>query len=142
MEPLSALGLAAAVVQFVDFASRLFKDIRDSDETAKNPDLAVVTDDLRNLSAVVERKSSSLRATDIAPGSSNGILLRLCGECKEISSEPDQLLRQLRPENLLKFKTFVMAAKRVWSESKVKEMRMHLKEKRQQMMISGIICIW
>ena len=53
MDPLTALGLAANVIQFVDFASKLFspeKEIHEVGTSKQNLDLGVIVDDLNAFS--------------------------------------------------------------------------------------------
>ena len=68
MEPLTALGLAANIFQFIDFASKLFslgQDIYRAGESRRNIGLRLILKDLRGLSEnLKDNTGASSSATD------------------------------------------------------------------------------
>ena len=62
MEPLTALGLAANIFQFIDFASKLFslgQDIYRAGESTRNIGLSLIVKDLRGLSEKLKDDTSA-----------------------------------------------------------------------------------
>jgi hypothetical protein len=96
MEPLSALSVAAAVVQFVDFGTRLLSQTREiykssTGQTERVSLLKRVTRDLDSLTSRVEEKAATLRV-NAPPGSADAIFLESCKQCKEVGGELADLL--------------------------------------------------
>lgn len=149
MDPISALGAAAAVTQFVDYTIIILKDTREiiksvKGQTAKNIELSLISTDLKRLIEDVDNKSLSLATneTDL----SEDVFLRLCGECREIA---DQLLAscaRLQATGVTRLDTvassFVVAVKGVWKSGKLEDLRQRLDQVRQQMMMATLTFLW
>jgi len=149
MDPMSALSVAAAVIQFVDFGSRLvsttYKIYRSpSGQTSKNVALAVIGKDLAHLTSRVEVHAKALRIS--GENTSSETFLRLCNECKEISLELHGALDRLQASGTRKIEyaksSFLVALKTIWSESKVKILEHQMSEARQQVIMSAVVCLW
>jgi hypothetical protein len=149
MEPLSVLAVAAAVVQFVDYGTRLFTDAREiykssPNQTKNRVELTAVSQDLARLSNEVDARSKSLNLGDV--GDSEEVFLRLCRECKGISDELQESLAKLQARGTTKFEraanSFFVALKSVWSAKRVEELAERLKEMRQQMMMAVLVFLW
>jgi hypothetical protein len=87
MEPLSALGIAAAGVQFIDFATRLLSDTVEtyksaSGQTERVTSLKQVTKDLGALTSRLEEKASGLRK-DALPESPMPFSLTTAGSAEK-----------------------------------------------------------
>jgi hypothetical protein len=150
MDPLTAVSLAACVVQFTDFGIRLLSESHDiyksaSGQTLRTIKLSTVASDLSLLSGEVEQQVRKLTSTSPA-GRSELTLVRLCGECKVVSQELQKALAHLRVDGSgsvnLTIKSFVVAVKGFWSSDKINGLRDELVEIRQQMMMAGIVCLW
>ncbi|KAM0347336.1 hypothetical protein ACHAPU_004855 [Fusarium lateritium] len=101
MDPLSALGIAAAVVQFVDFGQRLLsetwqvyrstsgKDLELHELSLVSKDLAQISQSIKN--AVNARKSGVSGVSQDA----DSLLLRVCGECDAIARDINKALPQI-----------------------------------------------
>ncbi|TRX88264.1 hypothetical protein FHL15_010831 [Xylaria flabelliformis] len=92
MNPLDAISLAAAVVQFTDFGVRLLSETMQvyksvSGMTSQTVELKTIKDDLRQLSQSIEGKSAQLAVPIKPPRKSEQNLLRLCRTCQELSTE-------------------------------------------------------
>lgn len=92
MDPLSAISVAAAVVQFVDFSSRLLMDtveiFRSSANQPGNRDNIDISEISRDLSALSDEVQSQYRLVGIPPnGGSEEVFVRLCATCKAIGEE-------------------------------------------------------
>ncbi|KAJ2985030.1 hypothetical protein NUW58_g5750 [Xylaria curta] len=92
MDPLNAISLAAAVVQFTDFsvrflseAARVYKSA--SGTTSQAMELKTVDQDLRQLSRSIQEKSAQLADPRKPLRESEQKLLQLCRTCEELSEE-------------------------------------------------------
>lgn len=97
MDPLSALSVAATVVQFIDFSSKILNGAReihnsDSGMTSENASLRLIVADLQNL-------SSNLGSVNFQPGwqrNSDQIALQdLANQCQKFSEELSAILEKL-----------------------------------------------
>jgi hypothetical protein len=69
MDPLTAFGLAANILQFIDFAGRLFglgKEIYRSGESARNLHLGLIVKDLNSLSLNLKNDTGPLSGTTLS----------------------------------------------------------------------------
>lgn len=112
MDPLSAIGLASSIVQFVDFATKLAYGARQiyvsgAGSTAENADVELCASELESLCT---RLNSSTSPT---PWSSDDeALCRLAGRCRAISNDLSTLLRKIKARNPeSKWNCFVSAIK-------------------------------
>jgi len=161
MEPLSALGLAAAVVQFLDFGSRMFRDLREiygsaERTTVKHIELSALADELSELAGSVERNTAAsneprdsgkgLPSTDDDHEKSQEIFFRLCHECQEINQEIQELLGELQAQGTTRIRlaadSLLVALKGIWSASKLKGLQDRLRETRQQIMMAVLVVLW
>lgn len=87
IDPWNALGLAAAVVQFVEFGCKITREtreIRDTDSSVTVYHLTLLTDDLSKISASLrERLQSS--SSSLQP--SRDDLVRLCIDSMSLKPE-------------------------------------------------------
>jgi len=108
MEPLSALSVAAAAVQFLDFGAQLIGDARKiySSSRGLTPEfieLSQVAKDLSTLSAAIDAKMQASKLGESEHQTPAGMqaeseqtLLRLCHECKAIEAELQATLGKLQ----------------------------------------------
>lgn len=151
MDPLSALVVAASVVQFTDVGIRLLSTTREvyisaSGQTKHAIELSAVATDLKQLSEQVEQKSCSLRSHPGQTSDSEEIFLRLCGECQKVSTELLDALAKLkaRGRNWLNYAktSFLVALKSIWSEKKIDELRKRLSRIKEEMTAAALFCLW
>ncbi|KAK3324886.1 hypothetical protein B0H66DRAFT_587764 [Apodospora peruviana] len=122
MEPLSALSIAASVVQFVDFGRRLFGEgveIYTEGRSSRNLELSAIAADFENLSREVNEKSRLLPAGP--PGTSQDTFLRLCKECKE---------------------SFAAVIRTIWSADRIQGINSRLDDIKGQIMLAAIVHMW
>lgn len=149
MEPLSALGAAAAVTQFVDYTITILKDTREiikssRGQTAKHIELSSIAQDLTRLAEDVDDKSKSLVTSDA--DHSEQVFLRLCGECKKIADELLASCTRLQSTGVTRLEitasSFVAAVKGVWKSGKIEDLHGRLDQLRQQMMMAVLTFLW
>jgi len=131
LDPITALGVAGNIVQFIDFglkATSKAREIHRNDKgmTVEHADLQLVTKDLVALSA-------QLYATVGLSGQTEA-LEELCGKCAKTSIE---LLSALQTFTVTgaksKWKSTRKALKSLWGREKVEEIKKRLLEFREQL---------
>lgn len=95
MDPVNALGIAAAVVHFADFGFRLVKSAWElykspSGQASEYIELSVVSQDLSNLADAIKAK------LDESQGSVGEVFTRLYRECKSANDELQSILSKLK----------------------------------------------
>ena len=152
MDPLSALSIAAAVVQFVEFGSNIVKGAHDAYKSASNPttkDYNVVIDS-HDLSRLVENIESKLneghstrgetypRTRDIE--SSEDIFRRLCNDCEEVASSLEHIFSKIRPQGKSKLtlaaSSLASELKKVVKAGEIEKLADRLSLVRQQVMMT------
>lgn len=103
MDPLSALAIAAGVVQFIDFGTRLTSAagqlyLSPSGRTAEEVELSTIASDLSQVSANVNSGIARLARGAPAEGTSEAILFAICEECAAAAKELENAIRKLRPK--------------------------------------------
>jgi hypothetical protein len=103
MDPLSAIGLAGTIVQFVDFGTKIVVEGRElykSGSLKLNAQVEAVTKELLDFG--VKFKHSSLLQDEARPPTENELALRkLCDECNEVAQQLLERLAKLKPKLLL-----------------------------------------
>ena len=128
MDPLSALGVAAAVVQFLDFSSGLisgtYKIYKAEDGDAPtNQTLRKVATDLKDISDQLNQKGDSQSGPE-----------QLCRECLDVADELTSVLdRLMKQEKQSIWSSFRLALRAVWSQDKLESLQKRLDNLRQQM---------
>ncbi len=124
MDPLSALTVASAVVQMVDFGAKLFSksvELYKSSESSlpTNIQLSLVVEDLSRISgglaAVGGLKQEQLTKDEVA-------LNRLASQCNSMANELISDLQRLVVRNpQRKWESMYKVIKAVWKEKKIHE---------------------
>lgn len=153
MEPIGALSIAAAVVQFVDLGSRIVKGAIDtyksaSDPTIRSHELDVISKDLSRLLHDVEsklrkgRSSYTALATPRDAESSDDLFPRLCGECREIHGALERIFAKLVPKGesrlALAGSSFVVELKRISAAGEIDRLSDQLNQVRQQATMAAL----
>lgn len=167
MDPITALGIAAAVVQFVDFGFRLVNDARQkyksvSGRTLELVKLSTIATDLAQLSTNIQDESSRL-GRQPAPGSSELVLREICQQCIDINveiekavklwkakqSETDEeltftfgLLRERRRDKLTGVLEKPDMFSDALSDSRMKAWRTQLDSIRLRMITASVAALW
>lgn len=151
MDPITAIGVAAAVVQFTDFGTRLLTDAMEvynsvSGQASEDVELATISNDLQLLCRSIQDKSSRLTDPRKGPSSSEQTLLRLCSTCLQLTHELDAVIKQLRARGQGKLKvaveSFAIALRKFWSREEIANFRLRISDVRQQMMMAMLTFLW
>jgi len=130
MEPFSALSVAASVIQFVDYGTRVIAKAREMYTSADGALSANV--EIENTTNRLQELSGSLRASlrqgdegfQLAPlDQAETALDKICKECIEISKKLISSLEKLRltkPHKNKRWESFGRTLKAVWEEQKIK----------------------
>ncbi|KAI0856249.1 hypothetical protein F4860DRAFT_493801 [Xylaria cubensis] len=151
MNPLDAISLAAAVVQFTDFGVRLLSETVQvyksvSGMASQTVELKTIEDDLRQLSHSIQEKSAQLADPIKPPRESEKNLLRLCRTCQELSTELATAVSRLRTHSSgrinLAVESFGVAVRKFKSRDDITDLRSRVFEVRQQMMLAMTVFLW
>ncbi|ORY09742.1 hypothetical protein BCR34DRAFT_602605 [Clohesyomyces aquaticus] len=129
MEPLSALGIATGVIQFVDFTGNLISHsvkiyrarTKAGDHDNDSHHLETITEDLVTHNAAL---ADSIRAQrnpqSSILASTDEDILRICIECEQIAAKLLVALRKLRSQKVTLWTSFLDALRTIWSEGDVR----------------------
>ena len=98
MDPLTAIGLASSIVQFVDFSTKLIHGAREiydsvSGETEENRSLEAVVSEMERLSSKLLSPNNPQQTED------ERALCRLAAECNILSDQILGLLEKIKPKD-------------------------------------------
>ncbi|KAK3897567.1 hypothetical protein C8A05DRAFT_38875, partial [Staphylotrichum tortipilum] len=152
MEPLSALGVAAAGVQFIDFTTKLLSNTVEtyrsaSGTTEKITSLENITTELNTLTARVQEKAAQLPQSP-APESPNGLFLDACRQCQDISKQLATVLQPLAVKRPSKFQrksvasALAVALRGAMSEKKIQDLSTQLQMIQQRMQLAALVSLW
>ncbi len=129
MESIEAFGVAAGVLQFVNFATTLVataNDIRNSAEGLgpHNTHLADVTNRLHFLVSKIQNSEGSEGSAASAPSEEMKIMKDLCRGCLDLSQELSHRLEKLRANgaSMSRFRSYRMALEAVWDKSTIESL--------------------
>ena len=134
MDPLAALGVAAAVVQFVSFAAQLIEGAHAihhsiAGQTAENEQLDFVITEMKNLSG---RLASSKPLCD--QSNDEKAVGRLTAQCATLSNAILDILERVRAKNpKSKWSSAKAALKGAWGASEKEELQQQLDSCRSQL---------
>ncbi|KAK3944650.1 hypothetical protein QBC46DRAFT_439011 [Diplogelasinospora grovesii] len=146
MDPLSALSLAAAVVQFVDYGSRLLRDTIEiygnlDGQSAARTKLSKTAQELRSLSNEVESRSA--QAGLPSASSSEEVFIGLCIECRAISEELQASIStvevQISSKPRRAIRSFLAALKERWPDGRIEALRSRLNEVQERMKMAVLV---
>jgi hypothetical protein len=137
MDPLSALSVAASVVQLVDFASSLLSSTHEiyhstTGQTESHKTLEQITLDLTSLNAGLLdcKHQTTIRDPELE---------RLCGGCTQVTSQLLQALRKLRAqEKHTAWKSFRKALATIWTQGEITLLQRSLDEYRAQISMHAL----
>ena len=137
MDPISALGLAGNIIQFIDFGCKLFsktKAIYKDGSLTESIDMQVVTDDLRQYSEKLRQGLQSSGTQQLGFSEDEKALLSMCDGCLQVAGEIDKALQALKLQSKPgKCKSFRHAIKSVWSDKRLAELKRRLDMYSEQM---------
>ena len=141
-EAIASLGLAANIIQFVDFATRVtdkFYDFYQSGSGAaeNGPDLETINSDLL---VVLEELRKTTSTTKISPQG----LAKLAQECQKTASQLNKLILPLltaRFQNLGKRAALKAAFKAIWRENEIESLQEKLNSFRSQLTLHLLVSL-
>ncbi|KAI8624657.1 hypothetical protein F5Y19DRAFT_490763 [Xylariaceae sp. FL1651] len=161
MAPLSILSVAAAAVQFLDFASGILINTKEAYQSSlgqvqDDVELSKVSQDFFSFTNNILSKLSDLKQVEGSQQpvySASGVekdtittLFRLCCEAEDINREIQDTLRQLQARGVNKIKlateSFAISLKRVWSADKVQKLENRLDRNRKQVTMAMLVLSW
>ena len=138
MDPLSALSVAASVVQFIDFTQSLVSgayeiSISTSRLTNRNDTIQKATKSLTSLNHDI-RKSLGRASSGLLSSRRDEEIERICAECEIVAEELLDVLEKLRTEtkNSKWGSNFYQALRTMWKYEKIKALTDRLDAFRQQ----------
>lgn len=133
MDPLTAIGLASSIVQFIDYSTKLIHGAKEiygsaTGATEENQRLENVTAEMQTLSLKLLPRQDAQQTED------ERALSRLAAECKILSDQILVLLKSIKPKDLNSKRQSVWAAlKSKWNEREKQELEERLKNCRSQL---------
>lgn len=130
-DPVAALGLAANIVQFVDFSHKLLSESRAlynsaTGSSADNTVIEAVATDLDLLNAKLTAPS--------AAGAIPESMRSLASQCKDVASELLAVLDKIKVKGPhRKWKSFVQALQSVWRKEEIDELVRRMERLRDEM---------
>jgi hypothetical protein len=142
LDPLTALGLAGNIVQFVDFTIRLFEDAHKIHKSAhgalqENLDVETVAKTIR----ILQMKLRLPRGHSmIADGKAENSLEQLCSSCDEIAEELLEVLGKLKVQgNKSPWKSMRQAIKSIKGKAVVAEICGRLKRSQEALELTILV---
>ncbi|KAH6962652.1 hypothetical protein BKA56DRAFT_679437 [Ilyonectria sp. MPI-CAGE-AT-0026] len=133
LDPISAVGLAAGILQFVDFTSRLVSVVHEfsetcNDSTVENCDIEAVT---RSLVSLTTQLSEGNRVSQTSESVADEQIAKLGSACEGTCSELLETLEKLKGGSKKpKWKSIIQALGTVWQKEKIDSLRARLAEYR------------
>ncbi|KAI5920262.1 hypothetical protein F4810DRAFT_684030 [Camillea tinctor] len=149
MDPLSAFSLAAGVVQFVDFTSRLLSDViqiyqSSTGQSATTVELSKIAQDLRSYVNHIERKANSL--SYITEDDTKDRILRICRDCSAVCHKLEEALKKLQATGKTRLEiaqsSLRVALKGLWADDEIDGLVRQLSSVRSNMMNAIIVSVW
>jgi hypothetical protein len=146
-EAIAALSLAANIVQFIDFGTKvlsngysLYKSGPGRNVRGENQEIKIITESLNQL---VQGLASSKASTNPSSGVSQTEinLSKLAAQCSDIASELLRAVGKLDVQGKAgKWDSFRAALKSVLAESKIEKIRQRLDKFRQEIVVHILAC--
>jgi len=139
MEPFTALGLAAAIVQFVQFSSRILSASREiyvshNGLSKHHESLDGISTHMLKIVEELDHSAIDVGVNPFAIKEEEG-LVALSTKCKVTAGELQSLLRKLRTTPGGRIPSFRQAVKGVLGNRKLGDMEASLKEYRLELMV-------
>lgn len=136
MEPLSAFGLAAGILQVIDFSTRLLStgyQLYQDGSTVQNVEFTVVADDLSSLNDKIKSWARPDQSISGPLAQENQALENLAHEITKIVEELNRVLLQVRRKGeATVFKSFTHAILTIWKKPKIEETMQRLETMRSE----------
>jgi hypothetical protein len=146
MDPLTAFGLVANIIQLVDFSSKLISEGREiynsSDgELLDHSELKIVSKDLSRLALQVENASKALGSRRKLSEAEQD-QARLGQECHRVASDLLRALDDLKMKGSnRRWNSFRQALLTVWNRDKIERLEKRLDRFRQELVASVLVTL-
>lgn len=164
MDPMTALSIAAAVVQFVDFSTSLLSRAQEAYKSASGQtkdvvQLNAVIDDLSHFSKTIQGESNKIENAQSSKDSTENILLKVCADCLQTCAEIQAAAsklgrvesagsavrypifgRQLEPRRALE--SIEIALKSLASSKQIRIWQDQLRQAREKMVMPLLGLLW
>jgi hypothetical protein len=149
MDPMTAIGLAGSIVQFVSFSHEfvsLGKEIYKSSAGAREQSIELDTM-IQDLSAIHESLLQSWSTDPARRSKQENNIANLVTQCEPIYKELQGVLAglQVQGDDRRKWKSFCKALKSVWKEDQISRLEKRLHRLQQQIdshLITDIRCVF
>lgn len=141
MDPLSALGVAAAIVQFIDCGTRLIGAVYGNSNNEPNGPDARDVDELLQLSGDFSKKAESYSQRNPKPSVAQAILLQICDDCNAVGMDLRNILRPTSKNAFSKWDRLKGAVRDMLSDAQTRKLLRRLADLRAQMSVAAIACI-
>jgi hypothetical protein len=124
LDPLSAIGLASAIVQFVDFSSKLVLEgyeLYEKGSIARNDEIQLIAEDLKGLTAGLAKSQTQHAHADEKE------MQKLACTCQSLADELLTVLKTLHPQKQNSLATFRVAIRSARKKGKVEDMGKRLR---------------
>ena len=144
LDPLSAIGLASAIVQFIDFSGSLISETREIYGAGKgslkqHEELAAITQDLKNL---CQNLTPPQTRQAPSPSEDELALEEISKTCKDVAGEILLVLEKLKAKGKYeKFESFKTALKSALKREKIEEIKARIDRAQAQLQLRLIALI-
>ncbi|KAK1764207.1 hypothetical protein QBC33DRAFT_201658 [Phialemonium atrogriseum] len=144
MDPLSALGLASAVAQFLDFGSKLFhatKEVMDAGSTVTVARVGEAAGHLADIGCGLQTRYQTLEAAELSEEELS--LYGLARQCELLAAEISDCLKSLvaKKGKNARWATFLAALCSVWQREHVETLALRLTEYRSQLTLRLLLVL-
>lgn len=141
MDPLSALSIASAVAQFLDFGSKLFhatKEVVDAGSTVTVALVGEAASQLADIGCGLQTRYQTLEAAELSEEELS--LYDLARQCELLAAEISDCLKSLVAKNA-RWATFLAALCSVWQREHVETLALRLAEYRSQLTLRLLLVL-
>lgn len=148
LDPVSALSLAANVVQFVDFGCKIFSESREVYKSAAGCSQQYIELEVldRSLSRLSDNlgASASFVAASFGPSEKEKAMVELAVSCKEVADETLSAIQNLKlhESNHRKWRSLHAALKTVWNAKKIKNLQLRIDGFSRQLTLQLAAVVW
>ncbi|PQE22020.1 Vegetative incompatibility HET-E-1 protein [Rutstroemia sp. NJR-2017a BBW] len=124
LDPLSAIGLASAIVQFVDFGSKLVsqgRELYENGSLAQNDEIQLITESLKGMAADLTKSRMKYAHAD------DNEIQELARTCQSVADELLTVLKTLHPQKQHSLESFRVALRTARKKGKVDDMGKRLR---------------
>ncbi|OAL37221.1 hypothetical protein AYO20_03397 [Fonsecaea nubica] len=139
LDPLSAIGLAANIVQFIDFSRRLISDAKEiyhstNGTSAENVELQDVAESLSRLSSTL---ISPLDPSQAAVAQTEAEIVKIAAASRVVGDELQAAIQSLTAGDgsRKKWRSFLQALKTLWKRDKIAKLRKRLEDARSNLSV-------